>query len=71
MTDILLLMVLVLLAPVSVLSVRLLRHEKTAAEVDKAARESAEAGRRMDEGFDNLMTYSVNLGHGRMSGGEP
>ena len=25
----------------------------------------------MDEGFDNLMGYTVNLGRGRSTGGEP
>ena len=28
-------------------------------------------GRAMDEGFDNIMRYSVNLGRGRTTGGEP
>lgn len=27
--------------------------------------------REMDEGFDNLMTYTVKLDRGRMTGGEP
>ena len=25
----------------------------------------------MDEGFDNVMSYSVKLGHGKTTGGEP
>lgn len=76
MTVILLALVLVLLVPVCALSVELLvrlrgsgGRERTAQnEADRAA---AEAGRKMDEGFDNLMTYSVSLGQGRVSGGEP
>lgn len=30
-----------------------------------------ERGRAMDEGFDAIMRYSVSLGRGRTTGGEP
>ena len=41
-------------------------------QVQKAEEVSGEdRGRAMDEGFDNIMRYSVNLGRGRSTGGEP
>lgn len=43
---------------------------KKAPEPDEVPDE-ARRGRQMDEGFDNLMTYTVKLGHGRETGGEP
>ena len=41
-------------------------------QVQKAEEVSGEdRGRAMDEGFDAIMRYSVNLGRGRTTGGEP
>jgi hypothetical protein len=42
--------------------------EKVLAEQDK---ERTGDGRSLDQGFENIMTYSVALGRGRMSEGEP
>lgn len=39
--------------------------------MDEAAEAEARRSRDMDEGFDNLMGYTVKLGHGRSTGGEP
>lgn len=39
--------------------------------MDEAAEDEARRSRDMDEGFDNLMGYTVNLGRGRSTGGEP
>lgn len=39
--------------------------------IDEAAEVEARRSRDMDEGFDNLMGYTVNLGRGRSTGGEP
>ena len=39
--------------------------------MDEAAEAEARRSRAMDEGFDNLMGYTVNLGRGRSTGGEP
>ena len=39
--------------------------------MDEAAEDEALRSRAMDEGFDNLMGYTVNLGRGRSTGGEP
>ena len=39
--------------------------------MDEAAQDEARRSRAMDEGFDNLMGYTVNLGRGRSTGGEP
>ena len=39
--------------------------------MDEAAEDEARRSRAMDEGFDNLMGYTVNLGRGRSTGGEP
>jgi hypothetical protein len=42
--------------------------EKMLAEQDK---ERVGDSRSLDQGFENIMTYSVALGRGRMSEGEP
>lgn len=42
--------------------------EKMAESHDK---ENARDGSALDKGFENIMTYSVALGRGRMSEGEP
>lgn len=51
------------------------RERKADDRVQEAMDEAAEAEARrsmaMDEGFDNVMSYSVKLGHGRTTGGEP
>lgn len=51
------------------------RERKADDRVQEAMDEAAEAetrrSRAMDEGFDNVMSYSVKLGHGRTTGGEP
>lgn len=39
--------------------------------LDDAAEAEARRSREMDEGFDNVMGYTVNLGRGRSTGGEP
>ena len=39
--------------------------------MDEAAEVEARRSRDRDEGFDNLMGYTVNLGRGRSTGGEP
>lgn len=39
--------------------------------MDEAAEAEARRSRAMDEGFDNVMSYSVKLGHGSTTGGEP
>ena len=39
--------------------------------MDEATEAEARRSRAMDEGFDNVMSYSVKLGHGRTTGGEP
>ena len=39
--------------------------------MDEAAGAEARRSRAMDEGFDNVMSYSVKLGHGKTTGGEP
>lgn len=78
MTEALLILVSVLLAPVSALAVvflvRLRREMPRGSEraaMNEAEKAAAEEGRRMDDGFNALMTYSVKLGRGRVSGGEP
>lgn len=45
--------------------------EKVQAAMDDAAEEEARRSRDMDEGVENLMRYSVKLGHGKTTGGEP
>lgn len=82
MTNLLLVLVLVLLVPVFAVSVaqgiRMWKKEaervsdaRVQAAMDEAAAAEAEQGRRMDDGFNALMTYSVKLGRGRATGGEP
>ena len=39
--------------------------------MDEAAEDEARRSRAMDEGFDNVMSYSVKLGRGKTTGGEP
>jgi Tfp pilus assembly protein PilV len=39
--------------------------------MDEAAEAEARRSREMDEGFDNVMGYTVKLGRGRSTGGEP
>ena len=39
--------------------------------MDEAAEAEARRSREMDEGFDNVMGYTVKLGRGRITGGEP
>ena len=39
--------------------------------MDEAAEAEARRSQAMDEGFDNVMSYSVKLGRGRTTGGEP
>ena len=39
--------------------------------MDEAAEDDARRSRAMDEAFDNLMGYTVNLGRGRSTGGDP
>ena len=38
--------------------------------MDEAAEDEARRSRAMDEGFDNVMSYSVKLGRGKTTGGE-
>ncbi len=45
--------------------------DKVQEAMDEAAEAEARRSRDMDEGFDNLMGYTVNLGRGRSTGGEP
>ena len=45
--------------------------DKVQEAMDEAAEAEARRSRAMDEGFDNLMGYTVNLGRGRSTGGEP
>ena len=45
--------------------------EKVQDAMDEAAETEARRSREMDEGFDNVMGYTVNLGRGRSTGGEP
>ena len=39
--------------------------------MDEAAEDEVRRSRAMDEGFDNVMSYSVKLGRGKTTGGEP
>lgn len=51
---------------------KLSKEEHDDGQVQKAEEVSGEdRGRAMDEGFDNIMRYSVGLGRGRTTGGEP
>ena len=45
--------------------------DKVQEAMDDATEAEARRSRAMDEGFDNLMGYTVNLGRGRSTGGEP
>ena len=45
--------------------------DKVQEAMDDAAEAEARRSRDMDEGFDNLMGYTVNVGRGRSTGGEP
>ena len=45
-------------------------EEQVQAAMDEASEADARRSREMDEGFDNLMGYTVNLGRGRSTGGE-
>ena len=45
--------------------------DKVQEAMDEAAEAEARRSRAMDEGFDNVMSYSVKLGHGKTTGGEP
>ena len=45
--------------------------EKVQDAMDEAAEAEARRSREMDEGFDAVMGYTVNLGRGRSTGGEP
>ena len=38
--------------------------------MDEAVEDEARRSRAMDEGFDNVMSYSVKLGRGKTTGGE-
>lgn len=51
---------------------KLSKEDHDDGQVQKAEEVSGEdRGRAMDEGFDNIMRYSVSLGRGRTTGGEP
>lgn len=82
MTEVLLCVELALLILVSVLSVAILLHlrrqdmkrecaNRGLLAPDEVTEAEAEKSRRMDDGVNALMTYSVKLGRGRTSGGEP
>ena len=45
--------------------------DKVQEAMDEAAEAEARRSRDMDEGFDNVMSYSVKLGRGKTTGGEP
>ena len=44
--------------------------DKVQEAMDDAAEAEARRSRAMDEGFDNVMSYSVKLGRGKTTGGE-
>ena len=44
--------------------------DKVQEAMDDAAEAEARRSRDMDEGFDNVMSYSVKLGRGKTTGGE-
>ena len=44
--------------------------DKVQEAMDDAAEDEVRRSRAMDEGFDNVMSYSVNLGRGKTTGGE-
>lgn len=45
--------------------------DKVQEAMDEVAEDEARRSRAMDEGFDNVMSYSVKLGRGKTTGGEP
>ena len=45
--------------------------DKVQEAMDDAAEAEARRSRAMDEGFDNVMCYSVKLGRGKTTWGEP
>ena len=45
--------------------------DKVQEAMDEAAEAESRRSRAMDEGFDNVMSYSVKLGRGKTTGGEP
>ena len=44
--------------------------DKVQEAMDEAAEDEVRRSRAMDEGFDNVMSYSVKLGLGKTTGGE-
>lgn len=46
-------------------------EERIQTAMDEAADAEARRSREMDEGFENVMGYTVQLGRGRSTGGEP
>ena len=44
--------------------------DKVQEAMDEAAEDEVRRSRAMDEGFDNVMSYSVKLGRGKTTGGE-
>ena len=44
--------------------------DKVQEAMDEAAEAEARRSQAMDEGFDNVMSYSVKLGRGKTTGGE-
>lgn len=82
MVVFLLCVVIVLLIVLAVLNMALYlratrsdREKKAESHVQEAMDEAAETEARrsleMEAGFDNIMGYTVNLGRGRSTGGEP
>lgn len=51
---------------------KLSKEERDDGQVQKAEEvRDRDMSRAMDEGFDSIMRYTVNLGRGRTTGGEP
>lgn len=51
---------------------KLSKEERDDGQVQKAEEvRDRDISRAMDEGFDSIMRYTVNLGRGRTTGGEP
>ena len=44
--------------------------DKVQEAMDEASEDEVRRSRAMDEGFDNVMSYSVKLGRGKTTGGE-
>ena len=44
--------------------------DKVQEAMDEATEDEVRRSRAMDEGFDNVMSYSVKLGRGKTTGGE-